>query len=191
MSDFYTISPTEIKKELHALSFNWWICAGWAIELYAGHKIREHHDMDIAILRKDQFKLKEQLPDWEFKIAVNGALHEWGEQEIDSSLHALWAKKKGQEKWITEFLLNESTDGNWLFRKNHEIIYPLNKIGFITNTIPVLKPIIPLLFKSAHCNEKDNADFFAIIKTLDFKNKETLKEWINIFQPECPWLKHL
>jgi hypothetical protein len=191
MGDFYPISPVEIKMELDDLSFDWWVCAGWALELYAGSKIREHHDMDIAILRKDQFKLKEQLPQWEFRIAVNGILHEWGEHEISSSQHALWAKKRGQEKWMTEFLLNESTDSNWLFRKNTKIIYPLHKIGFTVNSIPVLQPIIPLLFKSAHCNKKDNIDFHAVIKTLDLKSKHILRDWIKLFQPECEWLKNL
>src|SRR5437870_5065568 len=125
MSDFYPVVPAEIKKELNAVSFDWWICAGWALELYAGNKIREHHDMDVAILRKDQFKLREQLPGWEFKIAINKVLHPWGEREIENNLHALWARKKGQEKWMTEFLLNESDNKNWIFRKNHNIILPL------------------------------------------------------------------
>jgi hypothetical protein len=176
MSNFYPISPLEIKKELDSLSFSWWICAGWALELYVGNKIREHHDMDIAILRKDQFKLKEQLPGWEFKIAVNGELYDWGEHEINPSLHALWAKKNGQEKWVTEFLLNESTDTDWVFRKNHDITYPLD---------------IPLLFKSAHCSEKDNTDFFTVVNKLDAKNKLILKNWIKKFQPECLWLNSL
>jgi hypothetical protein len=189
MSDFYPISPTKIKQELIDVNFDWWICGGWALELYSGKKIREHHDMDIAILRKDQFKLKEQLPGWEFKIAVDGILYDWGDHEIDKNLHALWAKKVGEEKWITEFLLNEASDKDWIFRKDPEITYPLNAIGLIIDTIPVLKPMIPLLFKSGHCNEKDDLDFFAVIDLMDADQKQTLKEWIKKFKPECRWLR--
>jgi len=190
-NDFYPVTPIEIKKQLKELSFDWWICGGWALELYAGEQIREHHDMDIAILRKDQFKLKEQLPDWEFKIAKDGVLYDWDEHELDSTLHAIWARKIGHEKWMTEFLLNESFEGNWVFRKNHEVSYPLDKIGLDIDTIPVLIPIIPLLFKSAHCNEKDNLDFYAVNQKLDLNSKKKLREWIKIFQPKCRWINDL
>ncbi|MFL5753733.1 MAG: nucleotidyltransferase domain-containing protein [Bacteroidia bacterium] len=189
MNQFYSVQPFEIKEELAHLSFNWWVCGGWALELYAGKKIREHHDMDLAVFRKDQFKLKKELPEWEFQIAVDGKLYPWGEGEIDSSLHALWARKKGQDKWMTEFLLNESDDENWIFRKNKSITYPLDKMGMLINTIPVLHPAIPLLFKSAHCNEKDTLDLLAVLGKLDSESKRLLKDWIRVFQPECNWLE--
>ena len=188
---FSHLDPSDIKKELREVTFNWWICGGWALELFAQSKIREHHDMDIAVLRKDQFKLREQLPDWEFKIAINKILHDWGEHAIDGSSHALWARKKGQEKWTTEFLLNEASESNWIFRKNDTITHPLNEISFVTNSIPVLKPIIPLLFKSAHCDKKDNLDFLSTVNKIHLADRQLLRDWIKIFQPNCIWLDKL
>jgi hypothetical protein len=188
MSSFYPIAPHDIAEELKNVSFSWWICGGWALELFTGHEIREHHDMDLAIFRKDQQMLREQLPDWEFKIALNGVLHEWGEGEMDKNLHALWARKKGQDKWVTEFLLNEADEINWIFRKNSKITFPLNEIGIKREKIPFLIPEIPLLFKSAHCGDKDELDFKHCIEKMNEVQKERLRKWISEFKPDCEWI---
>jgi hypothetical protein len=190
--DFLPLTPEELFQQLYGLPFPFWICGGWAIEMFAGKKIREHHDIDVAILRVDHYKLKSALPDWEFKIAKEGVLHDWNDTELPRDLHTLWARKHGSDKWLTEFLVNESDDHNWIFRKNEKVTCLLSKMGLADeHGIPYLRPSIPLLFKSAHCRENDNLDFLAAHAAMDPREKNLLKTWITIFQPQCEWLKKL
>jgi hypothetical protein len=39
----------------------WCIAGGWAIDLFLDQITREHHDIEIAIFREDQMKLKNYL----------------------------------------------------------------------------------------------------------------------------------
>ena len=48
------LSPSEVFNLLENISIPWWIAGGWAIDLFIGHKIREHKDIEILIKRKDQ-----------------------------------------------------------------------------------------------------------------------------------------
>ncbi|HLP21259.1 MAG TPA: hypothetical protein VK174_13195 [Chitinophagales bacterium] len=191
MSAFYPTTPTEIAAELMHLTFNWYIAGGWALELFKGQYIREHHDMDIALLRRDQLKLKQQLPGWEFKIGHEGVLHEWGDFEIQLPMHGIWARKHGDDKWRTEFVLNEADDKNWIFRKDNHITYPLAKMGVDVNGFPVLEPIIALLYKAKSHTAKNEIDVNALLPVLDDERKRQLKEWLVVYDAGNEWLGRL
>ena len=187
------VTPLQAKDLLKNFTIQWWICGGWAIELYTQEKTRVHQDIDISILRKDYSKLKGFLPDWEFKLPKDGTFYDWNEgEEIDKSFHALWARKKGSETWTIEFLLDESFENDWIFRKNDEIRLPLNQIGYLTkNRIPYIRPEITLLFKSAQSYtniEKNNIDFETVLKKMTKSEKSLLLKWIKIYNPNCDWL---
>ena len=36
----------------------WFVCGGWALDLFIGKQTREHHDLDIGIFRRDQLALQ-------------------------------------------------------------------------------------------------------------------------------------
>jgi len=40
----------------------WWIAGGYAIELAVGHAFREHEDIGVLLLRRDQLAVQEVLP---------------------------------------------------------------------------------------------------------------------------------
>ncbi|HEX5563842.1 MAG TPA: hypothetical protein VFX34_02680, partial [Sporosarcina sp.] len=44
----------------------WGVAGGWAIDLFLGNQTREHSDIEIAILREDQHRMKNSLADWSF-----------------------------------------------------------------------------------------------------------------------------
>lgn len=46
--------PHEVAELFSALTVPWWIAGGWAIDLYIGTQTREHDDIDVQILRRDQ-----------------------------------------------------------------------------------------------------------------------------------------
>ena len=65
----------------------WFIAGGWAIDLFIGKETREHQDLEIAILRKDQLNLKTYLKEWDFKKVINGEFHNWENEFLQLPIH--------------------------------------------------------------------------------------------------------
>ena len=53
----------------------WSICGGWAIDLFLDGVTRQHIDVDIALLRRDQLAMQSYLTarGWILEKAVDGA----------------------------------------------------------------------------------------------------------------------
>ena len=61
----------------------WWIAGGYAIEFAVGRRFREHGDVDVLVLRRDQLIVQEVLQDWEWWAAdPPGHLRRWGAGEL-------------------------------------------------------------------------------------------------------------
>ncbi len=54
----------EAAAEFGMWKLPWWIAGGWAIDLHLGHQSREHGDLDVLVLRRDQALVREHLTDW-------------------------------------------------------------------------------------------------------------------------------
>jgi len=53
--------PEEVAKFFSTLTVPWWIAGGWALDLFLGVQTREHEDIDILFLRRDQHEIRAQL----------------------------------------------------------------------------------------------------------------------------------
>jgi len=65
---------SRIGEALSARELGWAVAGGWAIDLYLGRVTRQHADVDIAVWRDEQLRLREALPEWRFSIADSGQL---------------------------------------------------------------------------------------------------------------------
>ena len=111
----------------------WYIAGGWAVDLYLGRETREHDDIDVVILRKDQFELQRYLTNWAFVKVVDGQRLPWTDRErLDLPVHEVHATSRNRAR--IEFLLNESSGGTWQFRRNLAVTRQLNHIGAQTST---------------------------------------------------------
>ena len=65
-----------------------WLAGGWAIGAWLGGPTREHEDLEISILRRDQTLLRRHLPGWALGHADLGIGHmkytEWFLLDRDS-----------------------------------------------------------------------------------------------------------
>lgn len=43
----------------------WWIAGGYTIELFVGHPLRDHGDIDVLLLRGDQGVVHDVLAGWD------------------------------------------------------------------------------------------------------------------------------
>lgn len=76
----------EIRKVdslLSGLNCQWFVCGGWAIDLFLNRVTREHKDVDIAIARRDQFEMRDYLKrrGWKLEKAAGGELISWTDAE--------------------------------------------------------------------------------------------------------------
>jgi hypothetical protein len=171
----------------------WWIAGGWAVELFIGRPLRDHGDVDVAILRGDLPAIADLLPDWDIRIADSGTLTPWDRRAVKPPLHGLWARRRGSNAWNLELLLQDHARDDWLFRKDHRITCPLAQITRVTPAgTPYLAPEICLLYKSGSPNlDRNAADFTATAPLLDRDARAWLLDAIATLQPRHPWIDEL
>ena len=101
----------------------WGIAGGWAIDLFIGNKTRDHSDIEIAILREDQQRMKNALADWSFQKVVNGELVDWESETLELPIHELHGKHQKSGECL-EVLLNEVENDLWIFRRESDNYIP-------------------------------------------------------------------
>ncbi|MCM3709570.1 nucleotidyltransferase domain-containing protein [Sporosarcina luteola] len=169
----------------------WGIAGGWAIDLFVGNETRAHSDIEIAVLREDQRRLKNVLADWSFQKAVNGELLDWDLEMLELPIHELHGNHKRSEERL-EFLLNEVENERWVFRRDPTITCPSSMLFPVSDEgIPYLHPAVVLLYKAKNPREKDHADFHVVKELLGDKDRQWLRSALEIHVPGHPWISHL
>ena len=152
------------------LGIPWWIAGGWAIDLFVGHQTREHHDVDVGLLRRDQADLHAALPGWELHCAdPPGTLRRWLPDEwLPTGIHDIWARSSVTSPWQIQFMLNEADGDVWVYRRNPAITRPLGEIVRRSSEgWPYLAPEVQLLFKAKAPRPRDAADLAIALPRLD------------------------
>ncbi len=184
-------------KELFAEApFPWFMCGGWAIDLYLGEVTREHKDVDVAIWRQDQLAMQHYLTKrgWTIEVAGGGQLMPWATGEfIELPKHNVWCKHPAHDPDFVEILFNEQDEDSFLFRRNLAIKRPLAKALLQSDQgFSYLAPEIVLLYKAGQPAEPQNqADFMATLGQLSDESRAWLKTSLAIMDREHPWLTNL
>ena len=180
----------EVAALLRGFNRPWYVAGGWAVDLFLGHETREHEDVDIAILRKDQAELRAHLAAWSFEKVVQGNRAVWMEGEwLDPPVHEIHGSRKDGSPRQLEILLNESSDGFWRFRRNPAVTRPLDRIGLWTPSgVPFLAPEVVLLFEAKAPARKHVQEFERVRPLLDSEPREWLRSALQACHPGHPWL---
>jgi hypothetical protein len=175
----------------------WLVAGGWAIDLYLGRATRPHKDVDIAIFREDQLALQRYLAGWRLEKVESGTLRPWHQGEyIQLPVHEIWAwrpaSERGDDHPDLEFLLDECTAADWVFRRDPRIVRPLSLACLrAENGLPYLAPEIALLYKSKSPREDDAADFEATWIALSAEQRTWLRQALELSAPGHGWLASL
>jgi hypothetical protein len=154
-------------KIMHGFRGRWGIAGGWAIDLFVGRQMRPHADVDVAILRDDQARLRERLSDTRVDKVVDGQLVPWESGERLTlpihEVHVTWP-----DGFHLEFLLNEwdSVSEEWMFRRAPRIRRSVDRVFSMGRGLPRLAPEVVLLYKSKGSGPKDDADFAAAVELM-------------------------
>jgi len=88
----------------------WYVAGGWALDLFLGRVTRKHHDIDVAIFREDQIRLRDHLAGWQFQKVVKRRSHmleSWDEREwLSLPVHEVHARGPGGDPEVENFSTN-------------------------------------------------------------------------------------
>lgn len=188
------LGPEALKGLLDGFEGPWWVCGGWALDLFLERETRRHDDLDVALLRDDQHALFEHLQGWDLRYATTKhTLQQWDGRRLDLPIHGIWARCSSNPAaaWTCEFLLNEHADGDWVFRRNEAITRPLDEIGHTRNGVAFLRPEIVLLYKAAEPSPKNNSDFAQVEPYLSDQARRWLCDQLTRYDPSHPWIARL
>ena len=179
---------------LRDLGREWYVCGGWALDLFLGRVTRAHKDVDIAVARRDQSEIQGYLlrRGWKLEKAVDGTLSPWAEgEELALPLHVVWCRNEAHDPAFFELLLNEIDDELFRFRRDPTVTLPRERASFVSPSgLPVLAPEVVLLYKS-NSAEEYAADFRNAAPALPQGARAWLRAALDKVSPGHPWAGEL
>ena len=189
--------PEEVARTTLALMADfgapWCVAGGWALDLFLGRATRQHSDVELAVFRRDQSRLRAHFHGWAFTVSVDGRRETWQHGEaLELPVHEIHAYSPDEPTRSIEFLLNERDAANWIFRRKPEIVLPLDRATVDSEFgVAALSPEIVLLFKAKSPRAKDEADFLATIPAMSDSRRGWLRSALLAFDPNHPWVQPL
>jgi Aminoglycoside-2''-adenylyltransferase len=179
----------------------WFVCGGWAIDLFLDQVTREHDDLEIGILRADQDKLRDHFEGW----GLYKSFEEWlpwpAGESLELPIHQVLARPPASgppsDPWEPspeerQFFLNEVENGVWICRRDPRVTLPFSDVFMVSAAgIPIVAPEVQLLYKAKHHLDKDQRDFERVVASLSGRQRSWLREALEIVHPGDPWLEAL
>lgn len=172
----------------------WWVAGGYAIELALGRSFREHADIDVLLLRRDQLAAQRALQRWEWWAAdPPGVLRLWEPGEIlPETVRDIWCRPGPAEPWRIQVMLDESDGDEWVSRRDPRLRCPVGRLGLVSpDGIPYLAPEVQLFYKAKRPRAKDEQDFTETLPVLDEPQRRWLARAIAEVYGEHPWTVRL
>ncbi|MBF8186307.1 amino acid transporter [Nonomuraea sp. K274] len=183
----------EVVTLMRGLAAPWWVAGGYAIELAVGHAYREHGDVDIALLRRDQLAVRRLLSGWDVHVAaVAGTLRPWALDEVlPEQAHDIWVREHLDGPWRFQLMLDEADGEEWIYRRDSRIRRPLAGLTTEEDGFHRLVPEVQLLYKAKGARPKDETDFEAILPMLSDGQRRWLDKALETEHTTHPWRERL
>ena len=191
----------EVAEALGNLRAPFFFAGGWAIDLHLGRVTREHHDIDVLVMRRDhlglhkalkQFSLKKIIPHPDGPAEPRNSRRMARGERLELPVHQINAYRAGESEPAFQVMLAESSESEWIFRRNPEIRMPLSRMGFYPLWgLPYLAPEIVLLFKAKHLEARDRIDFDHALPALSADARRWLRDALEKTHPGHEWLNAL
>ncbi|WP_176728618.1 nucleotidyltransferase domain-containing protein [Planobispora rosea] len=171
----------------------WWVGGGYAIELAVGRAYREHGDVDIGLLRRDQLAVRRLLAGWDCHVAdPPGTLRPWPVGEVlPERAHDIWVREHAGGPWRFQLMLDEADGTEWIYRRDVRIRRPLADLTISQGGFRRIAPEVQLLYKSKGPRPKDELDFTEVLPVLTDAQRRWLDEVLEIAYGAHPWRDRL
>ena len=174
-----------VRSLLSDLTVPYWIAGGWAIDLAVGRVTRDHADVDIMLLERDEHALRTDPTQVDVQlIGRDGQPSPWpaGRRPI-AALDRLILHSKNPPL-PTEVLLASAVGAFWVYHRGaHYIRRPLADITRHRDGIPFLAPEVALLFKSRSNGDKDRHDIETALPALNAEQRSWLQDTLEHMPP--------
>ncbi len=187
-------SIDEVVSIFSGAGVSWWIAGGWALDLFLGRITRDHKDIDVQILRRDQLAIQRHLADWKLFKTNQPGLEPWPQGEmLEPPVNSVWARENDDSRWALDIKLMETEGDCWVYRRDPRIRGKIRQLGLRTGTgIPYIAPEVQLLFKSAGTDEKDLADLDVTLPMLSRDKVEWLLDCLRLqYQSGHEWIDRI
>lgn len=205
-----SFQPLSAIRELFTdVHIPWWIAGGWAIDLAVGKPSRDHHDIDVMVLERDEHALRSSLDGVEFRLIVGPGEYEqpWplGQRLIAGPDRIRLISP--QLPMPTEVICGAAVGRNWIYHRGRPgaTTRALDKITQYRGQIPYLAPEVVLATKFLDNRDKDEADFNTAAPYLDPDQRQWLiqsmtQRWRSARRragdeasdgTDHPWIQHL
>lgn len=175
----------------------WFVCGGWAIDLFVGHQTRQHSDLEIGIFRDDQKAIRETFADWNLGKVVDAAerpaIVPWYDGEwLTLPIHQVKLYREGFRPREFEFFLNDCDRQLWHFRRMPEITMLRDRlVRRTTDGIFYVAPEVQLLYKARLVRDRDRSDFDVALPLMDGEQRRWLRTSLDLFQPDHEWISRV
>jgi GrpB-like predicted nucleotidyltransferase (UPF0157 family) len=185
-----------VAEELRDFPGPWYICGGWALDVFLGRATRVHHDVDVVVSHADQLALQQYMTarGWKLLTPFEGRLQPWPmHMRLELPRHQVHAHRHGA---FIDFLLADLDGGVWRYRREPAIIRDTGRVGLRSDEgIPFLAPELVLLFKSKNTSgkerSKDQVDFEEAYIRLEPERRVWLRWALIAIDPSHPWIERL
>jgi hypothetical protein len=185
------LRPEDAVCEFATWTAPWWLAGGWAVDVLLGRQTREHGDLDLVVLRRDQVSVRQELRGWDVQRAgPPGVLRPWPIGEtLPLDVHDVWCRRTPRSPWSFQLMIDDTEGDDWLYRRDHSIRRPVQSLAGRASSasLLVLAPDIQLLYKSKGLRDKDVADFQAVRPYLSAEERNWLRTALDIVAPGHPW----
>ena len=172
----------DVRSLLSDLTVPYWIAGGWAIDLAVGRVTRDHADVDIMLLERDEHALRTDLTQVDIQlISRDGQPGPW-----PAGRRLLAGPGPGPDRLVlhgrnlplpAEVLLASAVGASWVYYRGARCISrPLADVTRRRDGIPFLAPEVVLLFKSRSKSDKDQRDVETAMPVLSAGQRSWLQD---------------
>jgi hypothetical protein len=187
------LTPASVEKLFDRLHAPWWIAGGLAIDAFLGRTSREHGDIDVGVLRRDQLEVQAALTGWDLQAAdPPGKLRPWlAGETLPESVHDIWCRRSTDAAWGLQLMLEQADGEEWEYRRSIAVHRPINSLTWPFEGVPYLAVEVQLLYKAGAMSPKNLADFEACDPLLSDVQRNWLRTALALAHPGHPWIARL
>ncbi|GAA3119498.1 hypothetical protein GCM10010466_07910 [Planomonospora alba] len=162
-------------------------------ELAVGRAYREHGDVDVSVLRRDQRAVRRLLSGWDCHVAdPPGTLRPWPVDEtLPDRAHDVWVREHPGGPWRFQLMLDEADGDTWVYRRDARIRRPLASVTADAGGFLRLAPEVQLLFKAKDPRPKTELDFDQVLPLLTARQRAWLDGALETEYGAHPWRERL
>ncbi|GAA3510724.1 nucleotidyltransferase domain-containing protein [Actinocatenispora rupis] len=184
-------TPTELAARLAAVDVPWWVCGGWAIDLFHGAPRRAHEDIEFAVCRADFPAVRDALlagGTHHMYYVGDGRAYRLGSVPPPEYTQ-VWTAERASGLFRTDTFLDPGDRDEWVCKRDERLRRPLaDTIAVSADGVPYQRPEVVLLMKAKHRRPKDEADLAATLPLLSAAARAWLADALALIHPGHDWI---